>query len=53
MWQAHQSLGIVLEPAGAAALAALLTERERFRGQLTATILTGGNITPEQMLQWL
>ena len=53
MRQAHQGLGIVLEPAGAAALAALLTDRERFRGQWIATILTGGNITPGQMQQWL
>ena len=53
MQQAHRELGVVLEPAGAAGLAALNTHRARFKGQLTATILTGGNITPEQMRQWL
>jgi threonine dehydratase len=53
MRQAHQELGIVLEPSGAAALAALLTYRERFIGQLVGTVLSGGNITVQQMRQWL
>jgi threonine dehydratase len=53
MQQAHRELGIVLEPSGAAGLAALNTYRERFKGKLIATILTGGNVTPEQMRQWL
>jgi len=53
MRHAHQELGVVLEPAGAAGLAALPTYRERFKGQLTATILSGGNITAQQMHQWL
>jgi len=53
MQQAHRELGVVLEPSGAAGLAALNTYRERFKGQLIATILTGGNVTPEQMRQWL
>jgi len=50
---AHQELGLVLEPSGAVGLAALLADGERFRGQLVATILCGGNLTPEQMRQWL
>jgi threonine dehydratase len=49
----HQELGIVLEPAGAAALAALQAYRERFQGRLVGTILSGGNLTLEQMRQWL
>jgi threonine dehydratase len=53
MQQAHRELGVVLEPSGAAGLAALAVYRERFKGQLVATILTGGNITPEQMHRWL
>jgi threonine dehydratase len=53
MRHAHRELGVVLEPSGAAGLAALLTHRERFRGHLIGTILTGGNITAEQMQQWL
>lgn len=50
---AHQEIGIVLEPSGAAGLAALLTYRERFQGQLVGTILSGGNVTVEQIQQWL
>src|SRR5206468_12185747 len=53
MRHAHQKLGVILEPSGAASLAALLTYRERFKGQLVGTILSGGNITVEQMQQWL
>jgi threonine dehydratase len=50
---AHHELGLVLEPSGAVGLAALLAHGERFRGQLVGTILCGGNLTPEQMCQWL
>jgi threonine dehydratase len=50
---AHQELGLVLEPAGASGLAALLTHGADFRGQSVATVLTGGNLTVEQMRQWL
>ena len=53
MQHAHRELGVVLEPSGAAGLAALMTYRERFKGQLIGTILTGGNLTDEQMKQWL
>jgi threonine dehydratase len=53
MRRVHQELGIVLEPAGAAAVAALLTYRERFQGQLVSVILSGGNITVDQIKQWL
>ena len=50
---AHRELGVVLEPAGASALAAVLTHRERFQGRLVGAVLTGGNITAEQMQEWL
>jgi threonine dehydratase len=50
---ALNELGIVLEPSGAAGLAALLSSPAMFRGRLVATILTGGNLTAEQMRQWL
>jgi len=44
---------VVLEPAGAAALAALQTNQQRFRGQVIGVILTGGNLTMEQIERWL
>jgi threonine dehydratase len=50
---AHEYLGIVLEPSGAAGLAAILENRERFANQSVALVLCGGNLTPEQMKLWL
>jgi threonine dehydratase len=52
MQQAHRELGVVLEPSGAAGLAALKSYKDRFKGKMLATILTGGNVTPEQMRRW-
>jgi threonine dehydratase len=51
--RAHADLGVVLEPAGAAALAAVIAEPDRFRGQLVAVILSGGNATTPQVSAWL
>ena len=50
---AHQHLGIVLEPSGAAGLAAILEDRERFANRSVAVVLCGGNLTSEQMKLWL
>jgi len=50
---AHKELGLVLEPAGAAGLAAVLDHREQFRGRLVATVLTGGNVSSENLREWL
>lgn len=49
---AHREIGLVLEPSGAAALAALAVHTERFRDQRIGAVLTGGNVAPEQMQQW-
>lgn len=49
----HLHAGLVVEPSGAAGLAALLEYPERFAGSLVATIICGGNLTPEQMRNWL
>jgi threonine dehydratase len=46
-------MGLVVEPAGAAGVAALLSNRERFAGALVATPLCGSNLTDEQVHQWL
>lgn len=42
-------LGIVVEPAGAVGVAAIMADRARYAGQRVATILCGGNLTPEQI----
>jgi threonine dehydratase len=49
----HRTLGIVVEPAGAAGLAAALAHRVRFRGQRIATVLCGANMTKGQMREWM
>lgn len=49
----YKLVGIVLEPAGAAGLAAAMVYKDRFVGQLIATPLCGSNLTEEQMEQWL
>jgi threonine dehydratase len=41
------------EPAGAAPLAAALKLRDQYRGKTIALILSGGNISPEQLKQSL
>ena len=51
--RAHRDLGVVLEPAGAAGLAAVITHRLGFAGRLVATVLTGGNATAEQVRKWI
>lgn len=50
---AFDTLGLVVEPAGVAGLAAALTRRNDFAGQVVATPLCGGNLTGEQVQQWL
>ncbi|HEX4931789.1 MAG TPA: pyridoxal-phosphate dependent enzyme [Gemmatimonadaceae bacterium] len=42
-------LGLVVEPAGAVGVAAIMADRTRYAGQRVATILCGGNLTPEQI----
>ncbi|MDR0341514.1 MAG: threonine/serine dehydratase [Nocardiopsaceae bacterium] len=39
------------EPAGAAALAAVLADRDRFAGRNVAVVCSGGNISPAQLMQ--
>jgi threonine dehydratase len=53
MRMAHRDLGVVLEPSGAAALAGVLSHRHRFEGRLVGVVLTGGNVTSQQMSSWL
>jgi threonine dehydratase len=45
--------GLVVEPAGAAGLAALLEHEGRWRGRQVATPVCGGNLTREQIERWL
>jgi threonine dehydratase len=49
----HETLGVVVEPAGAIGVAAVLADPLRFSGQRVATVLCGGNLTAEQIRAWL
>ena len=50
---AHETLGVVLEPAGVVGLAAATVYKDRFASQIIATPLCGSNLTKEQIEQWL
>ena len=45
--------GLVVEPAGAAGLAAVAKRRNELEGQRVATPLCGGNLTEDQIRRWL
>ncbi|MDA0699811.1 MAG: pyridoxal-phosphate dependent enzyme [bacterium] len=49
----HRHAGIVVEPAGVAGVAALLADAHEWRGARVATVLCGGNLTPEQVSAWI
>jgi threonine dehydratase len=48
----YQHLGLAIEPAGIAGLAAIQSHAAHFRGKRVASILCGANLTPELKL-WL
>ena len=45
--------GLVVEPAGAAGLAAIAQRKHHLAGGRVAAILTGGNLTQDQLKAWL
>ncbi len=49
----HRHAGVVAEPSGAAGLAGVLQEPERFSGMTVGTVICGSNLTPAQMREWL
>lgn len=49
----HGHLGLVVEPAGAAGLAALLDQPTRWKGARLGIPLCGGNVTQEDAKRWL
>jgi threonine dehydratase len=44
--------GLVVEPAAALGVAAILEARSRFEGRTVATILCGSNVTPADFARW-
>jgi len=49
----HRHAGVVVEPAGAVGVAALLEGPGTWAGARVATVLCGGNLTPAQLRDWL
>ena len=49
----HADAGLVVEPAGAAGVAAASRFRSRFAGRRVGVIVTGGNMTDDQVRRWL
>jgi threonine dehydratase len=49
----HRELGLVVEPAGAASLAALMNLRSQYRDGLVAILVSGGNLAPALIPGWL
>jgi threonine dehydratase len=49
----HRVAGLVVEPAGAAGIAALAKRAKELAGKRVAVVLTGGNVTEEQIRTWL
>jgi threonine dehydratase len=45
--------GLVVEPSAVAGIAAINEHAAEFAGKRVATILTGGNLTPDQVRDWL
>ena len=48
----HINLGLAVEPAGAASIAALLANKETWRGQHVASVLCGSNMTEDELKKW-
>ena len=53
MRRLFKDAGIVIEPAGAAGLAAIGRASHEWEESRVATILTGGNLTEQQLRDWL
>jgi peptide deformylase len=49
----YQHAGLMLEPAGAVGIAAIVAHREQFFGKTIATVLCGSNITESQIKEYL
>ena len=49
----YRHAGLLIEPAGAAGVAAIVDEPDRFRGLAVATVLCGSNLTHDQIGRWL
>jgi threonine dehydratase len=49
---AADQLSLMIEPAGATGIAAILANPNAYAGQQVATIITGGNVTIDALANW-
>ncbi|WP_369141038.1 threonine ammonia-lyase [Modestobacter versicolor] len=49
----HEHAGLVVEPAGALGVAAVLEDRARFEGTTVGTVLCGSNVAPADVDRWV
>lgn len=49
----HEEYGLIVEPTGAIGIGAILERGPEFDGQKVATVLTSGNVTPDQIKAYL
>jgi threonine dehydratase len=49
----YEHAGLVVEPSAALGVAAVLESRSRYRGAHVATVVCGGNVTPEDFRRWV
>jgi threonine dehydratase len=49
----HRDAGVVVEPAGAAGIAAVAKRKRELAGKRVAVPLTGGNLTDDQLKAWI
>jgi threonine dehydratase len=49
----YQKAGLLVEPSGAAGLAAVLEYQSRFKAARVATVVCGGNVTEQQVQQYI
>jgi threonine dehydratase len=53
MRQLYRHAGLVVEPAGALGVAAIIENPARFAGKTVATILCGSNVAPDDFERWV
>ncbi len=49
----HVRAGIVPEPSAAVGIAAMMENKDKWKGKRVATIICGGNLTEKQIKEWL
>jgi threonine dehydratase len=49
----YEHAGLVVEPSAALGVAAILENRSQHEGKHVATVVCGGNVTPDDFRRWV